>query len=50
MMEIDIIQLISSNAVGVLFGLLMYRMANTTIKDNTAAIREMITIIKNRKR
>ena len=49
MVEFDISTLILNNLIGVLFGLLMYKMATTTIKENTKAINELKDAINNRK-
>ena len=48
MME-ELFNIAMSNATGVVFGLLMYRMANTTIKDNTIAVNELVTELRRRK-
>jgi len=48
-METELINLIGSNLIGVLFGILMYRMANTTIKDNSKAINELVLFLKTKK-
>lgn len=37
----DYAQLFLNNGVGVFFGVLFYRMANTTLKENTAAINQL---------
>lgn len=45
----EIYSLIAGNLVGVAFGLLMYKMATDTIKENTNALRVVIVQIeKNR--
>ena len=49
MLENNIIQLFFGNLVGVGFGLLMYRMANTTIKENTIAFNELLIFLKTKK-
>lgn len=42
MMELtEISNILVQNGVGVTFGMLMYRMATTSIKENTLAIREL---------
>lgn len=48
-MDNQLINLIGSNLIGVLFGILMYTMANTTIKDNTKAINELVLFLKTKK-
>jgi len=47
-MEAEIITLFMGNGVGVAFGLLMYRMATGTIRDNTRALRELSEEIRRR--
>ena len=47
-MESELIQLFIGNGVGVGFGLLMYRMANTTIKENTKAFNDLIVYLKSK--
>lgn len=48
-METELINLIGNNLIGVLFGILMYTMANTTIKDNSKAINELVIFLKTKK-
>jgi uncharacterized membrane-anchored protein YhcB (DUF1043 family) len=50
MIEEQLIKLVGSNAIGVFFGVLMYRMANNSIKEQTNAIKELIIEIKACKR
>ncbi len=45
MIENELIGLVTNNLVGVVFGLLMYRMATTTIKDNTKAIVKLTEVV-----
>ena len=49
MIESEIFQLFFGNLIGVGFGLLMYTMANTTIKDNTKALNELLLYLKSKK-
>jgi hypothetical protein len=43
--ETEVMALITGNAVGVLFGLLMYRMATGAIKENTAMLHKLSEVI-----
>lgn len=48
-METQLIELIGSNIIGVTFGLLMYRMADNSIKENTQAIHELVIFLRSKK-
>lgn len=49
MIELEIITLVANNGVGIGFGLLMYRMASTTIKENTNTLKDLVVSLgKNR--
>jgi len=45
-MEAELINLISNNLIGVLFGVLMYKMANDSIKENNEVLQDMNTTLK----
>jgi hypothetical protein len=45
-METELINLISNNVIGVLFGILMYKMANDSIKENNEALQDMNNTLK----
>lgn len=47
MLEESLITYALQNGTGVLFGLLMYYMANTTIKQNTDTLKELAEACKN---
>lgn len=49
MMELELIKIVGSNATGILFGVLMYNMANKTLRKQTEALQELIIEIKKRK-
>jgi len=48
-MEAELINLISNNLIGVLFGVLMYKMANGSIKDMNKSLEELIIHLKTKK-
>ncbi len=48
-MEAELINLISNNLIGVLFGVLMYMMANGSIKDMNKNLEELILHLKTKK-
>lgn len=49
MIEQQILGLITGNLVGVAFGLLMYRMATSAIKDNTKALQELVKTMETQR-
>jgi hypothetical protein len=49
--ELEIINIVASNSIGAVFGYLMYKMANTSIKENTKALKNLeilIATLKNK--
>lgn len=48
MIESEILTFALNNGVGVLFGVLMYVMANGTIKENTKAIQNLTEYLKTK--
>ena len=50
MIEERILQLMMGNLVGVGFGLLMYRMATTTLKEHTDVIKDLIIELKHKRK
>jgi len=45
-MESELMTFALNNGVGVLFGILMYIMANSTIKENTKAIQRLSDVLE----
>ena len=50
MIEQNLINLAFGNLTGVVFGLLMYKMADGSIKEHTKAIKELIIEIRTNKK
>lgn len=50
MIEEMALQLIMGNLVGVGFGLLMYRMATTTLKEHTDVLKDVLIELKNKRK
>ena len=48
MIENSLLTFALNNGVGVLFGVLMYAMANSTIKENTKAIQILTDYLKTK--